>query len=392
MPDTAASPPLEPRILPPRILVVDDEAAQMRALCDTLRDRGYRTVGFTEPGVALAATQAAVRDAAAGTGGEGKFALLLADLTMPGMDGITLLAEARQGDPDLVGIIMTGKGTIASAVEAMKGGAFDYILKPFKLSAILPVLARALAMRELRLANAALERSVRERTSELEAANKELEAFAASVSHDLRSPLSGILGNADMLIEDFSARLPAETLPLLNDIITSAERMKQLIEDLLRLSRLGRQALEKRAIDVATLVGEVLRELAPEPGTRQAELRLGALGDCIGDPGLLKQVFANLLSNAFKFSRGTATPIVEVSCRREAGQRIYSVRDNGAGFDMRNAAQLFGAFQRLHSAEQFEGTGVGLSIVHRIVERHGGRVWAEAEPGKGATFSFSLPE
>jgi len=380
------------RSLPPRILVVDDEAAQMRALCDTLRDRGYRTVGFTAPGTALEAAREAAADAAADSGGEGKFALLLADLTMPGMDGITLLAAARQADPDLVGIIMTGKGTIASAVEAMKGGAFDYILKPFKLSAILPVLARALAMRELRVANAALAQSVRERTSELEAANKELEAFAASVSHDLRSPLSGILGNADMLIEDFSARLPAETLPLVNDIITSAERMKQLIEDLLRLSRLGRQALEKRAIDVAGLVGEVLRELAPEPGTRQAELRLGALGDCVGDPGLLKQVFANLLSNAVKFSRGTATPIVEVSCRLEAGQRIYAVRDNGAGFDMRNAAHLFGAFQRLHSAAQFEGTGVGLSIVYRIVERHGGRVWAEAEPGKGATFSFSLPE
>jgi signal transduction histidine kinase len=371
----------------PRILVVDDEAAQMRALCDTLRDHGYETVGFTEPAAALEAARDAARDAE----GVGRFALLLADLTMPGMDGIALLAEARQADPDLVGIIMTGKGTIASAVEAMKGGAFDYILKPFKLSAILPVLARALAMRELRVANAALEQSVRERTSELEAANKELEAFAASVSHDLRSPLSGILGNADMLT-DYAARLPAETLPLVNDIIASAERMKQLIEDLLRLSRLGRQALEKRAIDVAALVGEVLRELAPEPGARQAELRLGALGECVGDPGLLKQVFANLLSNAFKFSRGTATPIVEVSCRLEAGQRIYVVRDNGAGFDMRHAAQLFGAFQRLHSAEQFEGTGVGLSIVHRIVERHGGRVWAEAEPGKGATFSFSLPE
>ncbi len=364
----------------PRILIVDDEAAQMRALCDTLGSHGYHPTGFTDGSEALKALQTT------------RFELLLADLMMPGMDGIALLQAALKADRELVGIIMTGEGTIATAVEAMKSGALDYILKPFKLSAILPVLARARAVRDLRIANAELERSVRQRTLELETANKELEAFSYSVSHDLRSPLTVILGTADMLAEDYAAQMPSAAARMVNSIITSAERMKQLIEDLLRLSRLGRQPLAKRPIDVAALVREVLAELEPRSDGAKVEVRVADLPDCVGDPGLLKQVFANLLSNAFKFTRGTSAPMVELSCRLEGGNKVYCVRDNGAGFDMRRANELFGAFQRLHDTEQFEGTGVGLSIVHHIIERHGGRIWAEAEPGAGATFHFSLPD
>jgi len=288
----------------PRILIVDDEAAQMRALCDTLRDHGYHTVGFTDGAAALETLRAS------------KFELLLTDLTMPGLDGVTLLEAALKVDHDLVGLIMTGQGTIASAVAAMKTGAFDYILKPFKLSVILPVLARALAVRHLRIANAELELSVRQRTLELEAANKELEAFARSVSHDLRSPLGVILCNADMLVDDYAARMPVEALPLANDIIASAVQMRQLIEDLLRLSRLGLQPIAKQPIDVSALVHEVLRELERGHGEQRVEVRLGDLPDCVGDPGLLKQVFANLLSNAFKFTRVKEMPIVELNSRQ----------------------------------------------------------------------------
>lgn len=363
----------------PRILIVDDEAAQMQALCTTLQDHGYETRGFTEAKTALEALQ---RD---------EFDLLLADLTMPGMNGIALLQAAQQIDRDLVGIIMTGEGTITSAVEAIKTGALDYILKPFKLSVILPVLARALAVRDLRMANAKLERSIRERTAELEAANKELEAFAQSVSHDLRSPLTVIIGTAELLLDEHTAYPPAKTQQLVRNIMTSAERMARLINDLLRLSRLGRQPLAKSPVNIRALVLEVLDELQKEQGDRRVQVEIGDLPDGVGDPALLKQVFTNLLSNAFKFTRGREKPVVVVSCHCHAGENVYSVCDNGAGFDMRQANELFGAFQRFHSAEQFEGTGVGLSIVHRIIQRHGGRIWAEAEPGKGARFQFSLP-
>lgn len=364
----------------PRILIVDDEVAQMQALCDTLRDHGYETTGFTEGRAALEALRRV------------RFDLLLADLMMPGMDGIALLHAAQQADRDLVGIIMTGEGTITSAVAAMKTGALDYILKPFKLSAILPVLARALAVRDLRIANAELERSVRERTAELEAANKELEAFAFSVSHDLRSPLTAITGAADLLINERVIRMSPSPRQLVHSIMGSAQRMAQLINDLLRLSRLGRQQLEKSPVNVSALVHEVLDELQKEQGERHVRVQIGDLPDSVGDPALLRQVFTNLLSNAFKFTRGREGPVVEVICRHQTGEKVYCVRDNGAGFDMRQAKELFGAFQRFHSAQQFEGTGVGLSIVHRIVQRHGGRVWADAEPGKGASFHFSLPD
>jgi hypothetical protein len=352
----------------------------MQALCNTLRDHGYETTGFIAGKMAIEALRQA------------KYDLLLADLMMPEMDGIALLHEAQKLDHDLVGIIMTGEGTITSAVEAMKTGALDYILKPFKLSVILPVLARALAVRDLRIANAELERSVRERTAELEAANKELEAFAYSVSHDLRSPLTVITGSAGMLIDDHLSQMPTASQKLVRNIAKSADRMTDLISDLLRLSRLGRQPLAKSPVNILALVREVLDELQKQQGERHVQVHVGDLPDGFGDPALLKQVFANLLSNAFKFTRGTENPVVEVICRRQDGENVYSVRDNGAGFDMRRTKELFRAFQRLHSDEQFEGTGVGLSIVHRIIQRHGGRVWAEAEPGRGAAFHICLPE
>jgi signal transduction histidine kinase len=383
-----------PKSQPPRILIVDDEVEQMRALCNTLPDHGYETAGFADGESALENL------------GSAKYDLLLADLMMPRMDGIALLQAAQNIDPDLVGVIMTGEGTIVTAVEAMKTGALDYILKPFKLSVILPVLSRALTVRRLRIENRELEQSVRERTSqlevanreleaankELEAANKELEAFSYSVSHDLRGPLTVIVGSAELLVEDYAAQMPARARQLLNGVLGSGERMRQLIDDLLRLSRLGRQPLFKRQVNISALVSEVLDELQREQSDRQIDIRMGDLPGCVGDPGLLKQVFANLLSNAFKFTRGKGNPTVEISCRQQAGEKIYFVRDNGAGFDMQQATELFVAFQRFHSAEQFEGTGIGLSTVHRIIQRHGGRIWAEAEVDKGATIYFGLPD
>jgi len=359
-----------------RILIVDDEAAQMQALCSTLRDQGYQTFGFTGGQAALGALRQA------------KFDLLLADLMMPEMSGIDLLQAAQELDRNLVGIIMTGEGTITSAVEAMKVGALDFVLKPFRLSAILPVLSRALAVRALRMENAELQLRVRERTAELEVANRDLESFSYSVSHDLRAPLRAIRGFASILLEDYSEKMPVDAQDLLNQVSKNAHRMARLIDDLLEFSHLGRQPLSKQAVNVAAIVQEVLDELGKRQDGPPIEVRLGELPDCLGDPSLLRQVFINLLSNAFKFTRHKEQALVEVGCRSQNGEKVYFVQDNGAGFDMQYAEKLFGVFQRFHTVDEFEGTGVGLSIVHRIVQRHGGRIWAEAEVNKGATFHF----
>ena len=360
------------------LLIVDDEAAQLAALCNTLRDQGYATVGAASGPDALAALRAQ------------SFDLLLTDLKMPGMDGITLLREALSIDPDLVGVLMTGHGTIATAVEAMQVGALDYILKPFRLSAVVPVLTRALAVRRLRLENARLERNIRERTSELEAANRELDAFAFSVSHDLRAPLRAVNGFASILLADHGPEMSAHVRELVGDIGAAGRRMEQLIEDLLRFSRLGRQPLARELVDLHVLVAGVLSELELQHQDRTIHVRVGALPVVTGDRSLLHQVFANLLSNAFKFTGGRDPANIEVGCTEEAGTRVFFVRDNGAGFDMRYANKLFGVFQRFHTQEQFPGSGVGLSLVQRIIQRHGGRIWAEAEVDKGATFRFML--
>ncbi|MBP1094521.1 sensor histidine kinase [Bradyrhizobium diazoefficiens] len=363
-----------------RILVVDDEAAQMRALCDTLPAEDYDAVGFTDARSALAELQRTKCD------------LLLADLMMPGMDGIELLRAAREIDPHLVGIIMTGDGTIATAVEAMKAGALDYILKPFKLSVVIPVLERALAVRRLHLENAELALRVRERTLELEAANRELEAFAYSVAHDLRGPLSVIVGYAETLIEDHSAQWPDQPRQLAGAILASGEHMQRLIDGLLRLSRFGRQPLSKGPVDTRALVGEVVDELRRQHAGREVFVHVGEIPGCVGDQALLRQVLVNLLSNAFKFTRTREKPLVTVIGWTEGRETVYCVRDNGAGFDMQQADKLFAAFQRFHDSDEYEGTGIGLSIASRIVQRHGGRIWASAEVGKGAAFYFSIPD
>jgi signal transduction histidine kinase len=376
-----------PNPLPNRLLIVDDEAAQVRALCRTLEAEGFATTGFSSAAEALRALR------------PGEFDIVLTDLTMPEMDGIKLLQAAKAIDPDLVGIMMTGHGTIASAVEAMKAGALDYILKPFDLSLIVRVLARTQAMQRLRRENAALVQRLSERTvdleaanRELQAANRELEAFSYSVSHDLRTPLRTILGLSQVLREDFSAQMPAGARDHLQTVTGQAARMSQLIEDLLRFSRLSRQPLSKHQVDISSLVREVAGELRAGEPQREVEIHIGELPRAAADPSLLRQVFVNLLSNALKFTRHRDKALVRVEGTRQAGGSLYCVQDNGAGFDVRHADRLFRIFHRLHRAEEFEGTGVGLSIAQRIIERHGGRIWAEAQLDRGATFSFILPD
>ena len=520
----------------------------MRALCDTLEREGYVTRGFTSGREALEALR------------EQSFDLLLTDLQMPEIDGITLLRACQEIDRDIACVLMTGHGTIATAVDALKAGALDYVLKPFKLSSILPVLARALATRalqreniqlreslaiyelsraisqgldrdaivertlaaaagqrdvgavyllvpaedggtlrvagftgpapralesaalklgesaerwvedarrelgarvapspagvlfrhpfdpriavalpivaggkffgvlgfsssrperrippgqlraldvlartaasafetaalvgELRRMNEELELRVRERTRDLEMANHDLEAFSYSVSHDLREPLRAVEGFCEMFRAEFAASVPEAGQKILERIWAGAGRMTRLINDLLHFSRFGRQPLKCARVPLREVVEQCVARLEESRDSRRPSVQIGELPDCFADRALLEQVLINLLSNAIKFSAGRDDPRIEVGTLRQGADIVYYVRDNGVGFDMRYADRLFGVFQRLHPQESFEGTGIGLSIVHRIITRHGGRVWADSRPGEGTTFYFSLP-
>ncbi len=245
---------------------------------------------------------------------------------------------------------------------------------------------------ELRTLNAELERRVLERTAQLEAANKELEAFAYSISHDLRAPLRAINGFSNILVRDHSEGLDSEAARFLQLVSANAQKMGRLIDDLLAFSRLSRQPLRKQKVNTAELIQTVLAESQEEKAGRQVEVRVGDLPTCQADPALIKQVWINILSNAFKYTRHCETAVIEVGVLPGEGDSIaFFVRDNGAGFDMQYAGKLFGVFQRLHREDEFEGTGVGLAIVQRIVQRHGGRVWAEGRLKQGARFYFTLP-
>jgi len=249
---------------------------------------------------------------------------------------------------------------------------------------------RARAEALVRRTNESLEQTVHERTAELEEANRELESYSYSISHDLRQPLNAISGFADLLREQTSALDPAGR-EFLGEIESNTVRMEQMIESLLRLSRAGRGALRKSEVDARALVDAVLHDLSVN-GPLGAEVALGPLPPAPGDAVLLRQVWANLIGNALKYSRKSATPRIEIGGARHDGMVEYTVRDNGVGFDMRHAERLFNAFQRLPTAAGFEGTGVGLAIVERIVRRHGGAIRADSTPGQGARFRFTLPD
>lgn len=236
-----------------------------------------------------------------------------------------------------------------------------------------------------------LEERVRERTAQLESVNRELESFSLSVSHDLLAPVRTIRAFSRLLQEDCRSELSEQCMDTVGRIERNALRMEEMVHALLDLSRAGRSVLELQPVNLAALAQEVVEDLRPAYRFRGEVTALG-VADCVGDARLLRQVLQNLLGNAMKFSRHAAAPRIELASAAAGPGRVeYSIRDNGCGFDMRYAARLFDAFQRLHSQRQYEGSGVGLATVRRIVERHGGQVRAESEVGRGAAFYFSLP-
>jgi PAS domain S-box-containing protein len=261
---------------------------------------------------------------------------------------------------------------------------------PLCLSAAVDITERKTAEEEISRLNAALEQRVAQRTRELEDSNKDLESFIYSISHDLRAPLRNMAGFASIIADEYANQIPPEVHGFVKRILAGNEKMLHLVDDLLRFSRLGRKPLEVAEIDLNELLDEALGDLGSEMAGRDIQWERMQLPIAECDRGLMRQVFVNLLSNAIKYTRTRRPAIIRISCETRGGERVIAIQDNGVGFDMQYVDKLFAVFQRLHVPSEFEGNGVGLAMVARILHRHGGRAYAEGRVGEGATFWFTF--
>jgi len=326
--------------------------------------------------------------------------VILSDHGLPSFDGFTALREVKQRCPDIPFIFVAQATGPEEVIRSYESGASDFVLKNEVSVQLVPAIRRALEKRqesrqkhpdELHGLLEQAEKRCRERTAELDAAIRELDAFSYSVSHDLRAPLRHIDGFVEMLHQRVGQSLDATSKEYLGIISTATKQMGTLIDALLSFSRTSRAPIFNSPVALDKLVQSVLRDLRFETEGRQIEWVIESLPTVEGDPTLLRQVLFNLLDNALKFTRKSDKVRIEIGATDQQSEWLIHVRDNGAGFDMQYAGKLFGVFQRLHPVTDFEGIGIGLANVRRIVQRHGGRTWAEGSPGGGATFYFSLP-
>jgi signal transduction histidine kinase len=326
---------------------------------------------------------------------EARFDVVLLDLGLPDSQGLKTFGKVQALAAAVPIIILTGLDDENLGLQAVKAGAQDYLpkgqLAPYLLArAIRYAIERKQAEERLRELNEVLEQRVLERTAEVRAAYKELEAFAYSVAHDLRTPLRAIQSFSAILLEECAPHLDAQGQRYLQRVEHNASRMGMLIDALLAFSRLTRQPLVRQMVSVAELVQQVFEDLRVDCEGRQLDISIGELPSCQANPTLLRQALTNLLSNALKFTRQREVARIEVGSQIVDGDCVYYVRDNGVGFDPQYAPKLFGVFERLHREEDYEGTGIGLALTQRIIQRHGGRIWAEAMIDQGATFYFTL--
>jgi two-component system, sensor histidine kinase and response regulator len=335
--------------------------------------------------------------------------VILSDHGSPPFDSLNALALARKRCPDVPFILVTDSAEDPLALAGLERGADAFLAKnhlPHWIPKVKRALQQAKKGEEYRSLQqrlqeraeadgrtaAQLEQLLARRTKDLQNATRDLEAFSYSISHDLRAPLRHINAFISLLEQSLKGSLTEESRGRLQIVAQAAEHLGHLVDDLLDLSRVGRQELRRLPISLASLVDEARDHLRDEAADRDVEWVLGNLPIVQGDPVALRQVYVNLLSNALKYSAPKAHARVEIACQENSDHTVCYVRDNGVGFDNQYATKLFGVFQRLHSEKEFEGTGIGLAIVRRIVQRHGGRVWAHGSTGRGATFYFSIPK
>lgn len=358
----------------PKILIVDDKPENLVALEVVLKDMDVELIKANSGNEALKATL------------HHDFALALLDIQMPEMDGYELAGILREEEKTnhlpfiFISAVYTDNLNVFKGYEK---GAFSFITKPFQPEILINKVKFFIEKHQQEIA-------LIQKNKELEYVIKELESFSYSVSHDLRSPLRALDGYSIILEEDYTKVLDDEGKRLLGNIQYNAKKMGSLVDGLLSFSRLGKEEVRKYQINMNEIVESILNEMEGSM-PHKAAIKINTLLSANADHFLLQQVWVNLISNAIKFSRKNEKPLVEIGSAKSENEITYYIKDNGAGFSMDHVAKLFGVFRRLHSEKEFEGTGIGLAIVQRIITKHGGKVWSEAKINEGATFYFTLP-